>query len=169
MQREQISIPKILLYILAVLLLYVLQTSWFGTWSIRGYHLDLLPALVAAAALLDGPTEGVIVGVAVGLFYDLGFIGIDGLYPLFFMLFGLIAGAMSRLTLSGSYVSMLLMTAVEMLVLGLVRYFVYLLPQAGASFLLVLQQIVGGTLLTCMFCFIVYLPMRRISRIFTDR
>lgn len=169
MQREQISIPKILLYILAVLLLYVLQTSWFGTWSIRGYHLDLLPALVAAAALLDGPTEGVIVGVAVGLFYDLGFIGIDGLYPLFFMLFGLIAGAMSRLTLSGSYVSMLLMTAVEMLVLGLVRYFVYLLPQAGASFLLVLQQIVGGTLLTCIFCFIVYLPMRRISRIFTDR
>lgn len=169
MQREQISIPKILLYILAVLLLYVLQTSWFGTWSIRGYHLDLLPALVAAAALLDGPTEGVIVGVAVGLFYDLGFIGVDGLYPLFFMLFGLIAGAMSRLTLSGSYVSMLLMTAVEMLVLGLVRYFVYLLPQAGASFLLVLQQIVGGTLLTCIFCFIVYLPMRRISRIFTDR
>lgn len=169
MQRERISIPQILLYILTALLLYVLQTSWFGTWSIRGYHLDLLPAIVAAAALLDGPAEGVIIGIVVGLFYDLGFIGIDGLYPLFFMLFGLVAGALSRLTLSGSYVSMLLMTAFEMVVLGLLRYFVYLLPQAGASFLLVLQQIVGGTLLTCLFCFIVYLPMRKISRAFADR
>ena len=152
MQRERISIPQIVLYLLLALILYVLQTSWFGTWSIRGYHLDLLPAIVAAAALLDGPVEGVILGVAVGLFYDLGFIGVDGLYPLFFMLFGLVAGALSRLALSGSYVSMLLMTAFEMIVLGLIRYFVYLLPQAGASFLLVLQQIVGGTLLTCVFC-----------------
>ena len=108
-------------------------------------------------------------GIAVGLFYDLGFIGIDGLYPLFFMLFGLVAGAMSRLTLSGSYVSMMLMTAFEMVVLGLLRYFAYLLPQAGASFALVLQQIVGGTLLSCVFCFIVYLPMRKISRAFADR
>ena len=55
MQRERISIPKNVLYIVMALLLYVLQSSWFGMWSIRGYHLDLLPALVAAAALLDGP------------------------------------------------------------------------------------------------------------------
>lgn len=169
MQRERLSIPKIVLYILVALTVYVLQTTLFGAWSIRGYHLDMLPALVAAAALLDGPMEGVIIGVVVGLFYDLGFIGIDGLYPLYFMLFGLAAGAMSRLTLSGSYISMLIMTALEMVVLGLVRYFAYLLPQAGASFALVLQQIVGGTLLSCVFCFVVYLPMRKISRIFADR
>ena len=82
MQRERLSIPKIVLYILVALTVYVLQTTLFGAWSIRGYHLDMLPALVAAAALLDGPMEGVIIGVVVGLFYDLGFIGIDGLYPL---------------------------------------------------------------------------------------
>ena len=66
MQRERLSIPKIVLYILLVLIIYVLQTTLFGAWSIRGYHVDLLPALVAAAALLDGPAEGVIVGIAVG-------------------------------------------------------------------------------------------------------
>ncbi len=169
MQREQLSIPKILLYILFALLIYVLQTCLFGTWSIRGYHLDLLPALVAAAALLDGPVEGVIIGVTVGLFYDLGFIGIDGLYPLFFLIFGFIAGEMSRLTLSGSYVSMVLMTAFEMVVLGLVRYFAYLLPQTGASFGLVLRQIIGGTLLACLFCFIIYGSMQKISRRFANR
>ena len=112
MQREYVSIPKIVLYILFALLVYVLQSTIYGTWSLRGYHLDLLPALVAAAALLDGPAEGVIIGVTVGLFYDMGFIGVDGLYPLFFLLFGFIAGEMSRLSLSGSYVSMVLMTSV---------------------------------------------------------
>lgn len=169
MQREQLSIPKIVLYILFALLVYALQTSLFGTWSIRGYHLDLLPALVAAAALMDGPVEGVILGVTVGLLYDVGFIGVDGLYPLFFLLFGFIAGEMSRLTLSGSYVSMLLMTAFEMIVLGLVRYFAYLLPQTGASFGLVLRQIIGGTLLSCLFCVVVYWPMQKLSRRFADR
>ena len=131
--------------------------------------MDLLPALVVAAALLDGPVEGVILGVTVGLFYDLGFIGIDGLYPIFFVLFGLVAGVISQLTLSGSYVSMLIMTSIEMIVLGLMRFFVYLLPQAGASFALVLQQIIGGTVLTCVFSFAVYLPMHRISRTFAER
>ena len=169
MQRERLSIPKIVLYILLALLLCVVQTTLFGAWSIAGYHVDVLPALVVAAALLDGPAEGMIVGIAVGLLYDLGFIGIDGLYPLFFLLFGLGAGVFSRMALSGSYVSMLLTTAFEMVLLGLLRYFAYLLPQAGASLGLVFRQVAAGTLLTCLFSFVAYFPMRRISRLFADR
>ena len=34
---------------------------------------------------------------------------------------------------------------------------------AGASFLIVLRQLAVGTVLTCLFCFIVYLPLRRLS------
>ena len=166
MQREQLSIPKLLCYALLVLAVYVVQTSLLGAWSFRGYHLDLLPAFVAAAALWDGPMEGAVTGIIVGVFYDLGFIGIDGLYPLFFLLFGLVAGALSRLALSRSYVSMLMMNACEMVLLGLLRYLVYLLPQKGASVSLVLQQVVGGTLLSCLLCFIVYWPVGRISRRF---
>ena len=47
MQRERLSIPKIVLYILLALLLYVVQTTLFGAWSIAGYHVDVLPALVS--------------------------------------------------------------------------------------------------------------------------
>lgn len=169
MQREQVSIPKIVLYAVLALVFYALQTSLFGTWSIRGFHIDLMPCFVAAAALLDGPMEGVIVGVIVGVLYDLGFVGIDGVYPIFFMLFGLIAGLLSRLTLSRNYVSMMMLTAGEMITLGLLRYFVYLLPQKGASFSLVLQQIIGGTLLACVLSFLVYWPICRLSRKFADR
>ena len=169
MQREQVCIPKMLLYLLLLTALYALQSSLFGTWSIRGFHIDLLPCFVAAAGLLDGPAEGAIMGIAVGVFYDLGFVGLDGVYPVFFLLFGLLAGALSRLTLSRNYVSMMMLTASEMLALGLLRYFLFLLPQKGASFGLVLQQLVGGTLLALALCFVVYGPMRRISRRFETR
>ena len=37
------------------------------------------------------------------------------------------------------------------------------LMHAGASFLIVLRQLAVGTVLTCLFCFIVYLPLRRLS------
>lgn len=167
MQREQVSIPKIILYILFALIFYAVQSSTFGAWSIRGYHLDLLPLFVAGAALLDGPTEGAIMGVVIGLLYDLGLGGLDGLYPIFFMLFGMVAGVMSRLTLSRNYISMLLVSSVEMIMIDLLRYFCYLLPQ-GASLGLILQQTLGSTLLAGLVCFIVYAPMHKISRKFSS-
>ena len=150
MQRELISIPKMLLYALVTVLVYVIQTSVFGAHPLFGYHVDLLPAAVTAAALLDGPVEGAVVGLLAGVLYDVGLVGMDGIYPIYFMLYGLLGGLISRTALAG----------------GFLRYFVQLMRE-GASFLLVLHQTVGGTLVACMLCFIVYLPMRRISRAFS--
>ena len=149
MQRELISIPKMLLYALVTILVYVIQTTVFGAHPLFGYHVDLLPAAVTAAALLD-----------------VGLVGMDGIYPIWFMLYGLLGGLISRTALAGGFLSMVLMNAFEMLLLGMLRYFVQLMRE-GASFLLVLHQTVGGTLVACMLCFIVYLPMRRISRAFS--
>ena len=148
MQRELISIPKMLLYALVTVLVYVIQTSVFGAHPLFGYHVDLLPAAVTAAALLDGPVEGAVVGLLAGVLYDVGLVGMDGIYPIWFMLYGLLGGLISRTALAGGFLSMVLM-------------------REGASFLLVLHQTVGGTLVACMLCFIVYLPMRRISRAFS--
>lgn len=166
MQQETLSLPKLMLYLLYLLLFYALQSSLFGTWAVRGFHLDLLPCFAVAAGLLDGPAEGAVVGIGVGILYDLGMNGIDGVYPIFFLLCGVLAGVLCQLTLSRNYASMLLLTAAEMLVLGLGRYFFFLLPQQGASFALVLQQVLGGTLLACVLCFAVYLPLRAINRRF---
>ena len=66
--------------------------------------------------------------------------------------------ACTRLALAGGFLSMVLMNAVEMLLFGMLRYFVQLMPQ-GASFLLVLHQTVGGTLIACVLCALVYLPI----------
>ena len=169
MQRERLSIPKIVLYILLALLLYVVQTTLFGAWSIAGYHVDVLPALVVAAALLDGPAEGMIVGIAVGPAVRSGLYRDRRAVPVVFPAVRAGGRAFSRMALSGSYVSMLLTTAFEMVLLGLLRYFAYCCRRRGASLGLVLRQVAAGTLLTCLFSFVAYFPMRRISRLFADR
>ena len=88
MQREHISIPKLIAYVLFSVIIFALQTGTFGGMRIFGSAVDLLPALVTAAALLSGPAEAAVVGLTVGICYDLSFTGVDGLYPLFFLLFG---------------------------------------------------------------------------------
>ena len=54
MQREHISIPKLIAYMLFSVIIFALQTGTFGGMRIFGSAVDLLPALVTAAALLGG-------------------------------------------------------------------------------------------------------------------
>ena len=159
MQREHISIPKLIAYVLFSVIIFALQTGTFCGMRIFGSAVDLLPALVTAAALLGGPAEAAVVGLTVGICYDLSFTGVDGLYPLFFLLFGYAAGKLCQRLLTRNYISMLILTAFECVLL---RY-LFSLMHAGASFLIVLRQLAIGTVLTCLFCFIVYLPLRRLS------
>ena len=77
-------------------------------------------------------------------------------------LFGYAAGKLCQRLLTRNYISMLILTAFECVLLGLLRY-LFSLMHAGASFLIVLRQLAVGTVLTCLFCFIVYLPLRRLS------
>ena len=78
------------------------------------------------------------------------------------LLFGYAAGKLCQRLLTRNYISMLILTAFECVLLGLLRY-LFSLMHAGASFLIVLRQLAVGTVLTCLFCFIVYLPLRRLS------
>ncbi len=86
--------------------------------------------------------------------------------PHLFMLFGMAAGAMSRLTLSRNYVSMLMLNAVEMVVIDLLRYFCYLLPQKGAPFGLCCSRRSAARCSPACCAFAVYVPMAKISRKF---
>lgn len=47
--------------------------------------------------------------MTVGICYDLSFTGVDGLYPLFFLLFGYAAGKLCQRLLTRNYISMLIL------------------------------------------------------------
>ena len=86
-----------------------------GTLGTHGFCTD------PAAALLGGPAEAAVTGLTVGICYDLSFTGVDGLYPLFFLLFGYAAGKLCLRLLTRNYISMLFLTAFECVLLGLLR------------------------------------------------
>lgn len=166
MQRERISILKIITYAALLVLLHLVETSSGVHWRILGFRLDVLPAVMAAVALLDGPVEGVILGLITGVLYDIGFTGTEGMYPLYFMLFGVGAGLFSHRYLRKIFPSMLLITACSMLFLDLFRYGFLVLMGTSSSFLIFMRMACGETLVTLIFTPAVYLAVRFISRRF---
>lgn len=165
MQRKRPAILKVVLYILFLILVYVIETANMPL-SIFGFRVDLLPCIPAAIALMEGPLFGGAFGLMTGILYDVGFIGIDGLFPLYYMLFGLAAGALSMRFLRRMFPSMLLLNTCGMLVLNLFRYGIVVLLMGGTSFPLAFQSMCGEILVTVALSPIVYLPVRTIARRF---
>ncbi len=162
-REKHISIPKLIAYVLFSVIIFALQTGTFGGMRIFGSAVDLLPALVTAAALLGGPAEAAVVGLTVGICYDLSFTGVDGLYPLFFSCCSAMPPESSARDCSPAITfpcsSLRRLSVCCSVCCGIF----FSLMHAGASFLIVLRQLAVGTVLTCLFCFIVYLPLRRLS------
>ena len=166
MQRERIPVLKMILYTVLLILFYVLETANGMPVRIFGFRADVLPCVMAAVALMDGPVEGCVLGLLTGVLYDVGFTGPEGLYPLYFMLFGTAAGFFSRRYLRRIFPSMLLITAASMLLLDLMRYGFSMLLGKNAPFLLFFQAACAETLIAAVLCPIAYLLVCAVSRRF---
>lgn len=71
---------------------YVLQTSLGLRISIFGAHIDLLPPLLAAVGVVMGSGAGMVCGLVTGVLYDISGSGVDGIYPLYYMIWGIGCG-----------------------------------------------------------------------------
>ena len=92
---KRMNLPPALRVVLCIVLLLVacvLQRSLGVRLSVFGVHIDLLPLIVAAVAVLMGSGAGFVCGFAAGLLYDASGIGIEGLYPLYYLICGIVCG-----------------------------------------------------------------------------
>lgn len=165
MLRERPPILKIVLYLLFLILVYVVETAQIPL-AVFGFRVDLLPCIPAAIALMEGPALGALFGLFTGILYDVGFIGVDGLFPIYYMLFGIAAGVVSMRFLRRMFPSMLLLSACGMLLIGMIRYGISVLLVSRAPFLLAFQAMCGEILVTAALSPLVYLPVRTIARKF---
>lgn len=164
MQSERISPVKILLYTGLLFLIFVLETAL--PIRLFGFRIDVLPCVALAAALLDGPVEGVFLGLLTGLFYDVSYTGAEGLLSIYYMLCSGLAGFLSQRYLRKMLPSMYLLTACVALPIGLCRYAYSWLEQKPTEALLFFQKLCGETLIMVAFSTIVYGIVRMISRRF---
>ena len=83
---------RVVCCILLLTLAYVLQSSLGVRVFIFGVHIDILPLIVAAVGIVMGSGAGLACGLFAGLLYDVAGTGVEGLYPLYYMICGLACG-----------------------------------------------------------------------------
>lgn len=164
MQREQQPTAQIVCYLLVLLAVYLLNTVL--PMELFGFRLDLILCVPAAVALMEGPYLGLILGFAAGVCYDMAFTGVEGLYPIYFMIFGVAAGLFADRFLRRIFASMLLLTVTAVLGLAGLRLIGFFIFQERFSLVLYVQQVCGEALVTAVLSPVVYFPIRQLYRRF---
>lgn len=167
MQRDGKFVLKFICYGLLTVLVYLLETGTpLHRVRLLDVSVDVLACLPAAAALFEGPALGTAIGFLTGLLYDLAGNGIEGLYPLYFMLFAALAGGVSGRWLRRIWPSHLLLTAGGMLALRLIQFGLMMVVDSGFPALAFLQSMYAQVLVALLFSPVIYLLCRFIARRF---
>ena len=167
MQRDGKLVLKFICYGLLTVLVYLLETGTpLHHTELLGVAVDVLACVPAGVALFEGPALGAAVGFLTGLLYDLAGNGLEGLYPLYYMLFAVLAGGISGRWLRRMWPSHLLLTAGGMLLLRLLEFGLMTIVENGFPALAFLQTMYAQVLVAVIFSPVIYLLCRLIARRF---
>lgn len=161
LKEHRLPIWRILCYLLVLFIVFLIGSAPVPL-NIHGYRIDLLGCVTAAIALMEGPYLGMTFGILTGLAYDIGRSGIEGFYPMYYMLFGIAAGIFANRFLRRIFPSMLLLTAAAAIGVDIFRLFGMFLLQQRFDLLYYAQYSCGEALLTVLLSPLVYLPVRAI-------
>ena len=114
-------LTKWLIYTLGLFPVWVLDAIILPRYPIGGVSPMLLPAAVAAVAVLEGAFAGTGFGLAVGLFWELAYPGGMGALVIGMALAGMLAGAVSQYALQQSLPGCLLCSAGALIFLDAFR------------------------------------------------
>ena len=167
MQRDRTTTYKIVIYAVFLVILYLLETATgLGGLHMFGARLDLLFSVPAAVALFETPAVGAAVGLMTGILYDLAGTGVEGLLPLYFMLFATFAAAISGRYLRRIWPSHLLLTAGGMLILRGIQFVAAAILGQAYPVLPFLRSMYGEILAAIVLSPLIYLPARTLARRF---
>lgn len=160
MQPKSYRVFKWVMYALATLLLCALHAMFFCNIRVLGLTPFLYPMLPAMAAMFEGPRQGAVFALALGVLCDLlvpapfrGFFAV--VFPVIAVLSGGIAGRLQ----SRGFLCALIVSSVGLLATGAFRMLVQIL--SGGRYLGLMARIaLGEALLTLPFLLIV-LPLYR--------
>ncbi len=167
MQRDDKFVLKFISYGLLTVLIFLLETGTpLRRWTLLGVSVDFLACVSPAVALFEGPALGAAVGFLSGLLLDLAGNGVEGLYPLYFMLFAALAGAAGGRWLRRIWPSHLILTAAGMLALKLLQFGLLRLTLEAFPSFLYLQTMYAQILAALVVSPVIYLLCRFIARRF---
>ncbi len=163
MSKKPFWALRVLACMVGIVVCFVIESSLSIRISVLGAHFDLLPPIVASAAICLGSPAGILCGIVAGLMYDSSGAEIEGLYPLYYMCWGIIGGMLGERK-RVRQLNMIIMLSIEMTaLLSLLRYLFYFQFIVDTSLIFVVKAIVASALLTMLVCPFVYLAVRAIA------
>ncbi len=133
---------KIITYFVLILLLFLLQSSFFCYLKLADVVPNLLIILTVSVALMDGRMEGCIVGFLCGLLIDINYGSLPGLYALGFLLTGYLAGFFNRIYYREDITLPILIIAGGDIFYGLYMFITGFLSRGRTDFLFYLRRII---------------------------
>lgn len=152
---------QIACYTLLLLAAFLISTTT-APLTLWEYRIDLLGCLTPAVALMEGPYLGMVFGLLTGVMYDVGQSGVEGFYPIYYMVFGVAAGLFANRFLRRIFPSMLLLTVISVMGVAVLRLFGMFILQQRFDLLLYAQRSCGQALFAVLCSPLVYLPVRAV-------
>lgn len=163
MTRQQSEALRVLGCAAVMILFYIVESSLGRFISVFGTHFDFLPPMVAATAILFGCPAGMVCGVLAGFLYDVSGAQLEGLYPLYFMLCGIVCG-MIRDWYRIHRIALTAIFSVGMtLILSIVRYLFYFQFTVNTGVLYYIKGMVLQSILTAVICPLAFWIVRCIA------
>jgi hypothetical protein len=165
-ERIKRDVFKYALYVLLTLIVFAIQSSRLIDVQIFGAAADVMPFIVAALALYEGPYAAGGIGFLAGLLLSLHSDSLEGLDSLFLALFGVVFAMLSTMFFRENI--MLCFTAGAVCLAGteLVKYVFYYYLADGVGLFAGLTLLAGKLLRSAAGGFLVCLAVRAISRRF---
>ncbi|MCR5829563.1 MAG: rod shape-determining protein MreD [Lachnospiraceae bacterium] len=122
-------IIRAIVLILGSFILYVLQTGLFSSFSLAGVVPDLLMILVVSIGFMRGRTKAMLAGLLCGFYIDCCYSSVVGIFPLFYIIIGNLAGFSHKIYDDDDHMTPLMLTAVGELLYNLMYFVVFYLLQ----------------------------------------
>lgn len=150
---------RILITAIIVLVNFILQTTLFQSFAVRGVFPNTSLIIVVSYALLRGRKEGCIVGVATGLLFDIFFGTTMGFYIVLYLLAGLIVGRSQKNFYRENYLLPILFCLAATITFESIHFAAELLLRKEGNLLYFVLQVL---LPLCVYTAIITVPIYRV-------
>lgn len=120
-------IIRVLFVLLQTVILFVLQTGVFSEIALAGVVPDLLLILVISVAFMRGRIPAMLTGMVAGLMMDCTYCSVIGIFALFYMIIGYLAGYSHKVYDENDYTIPLVLIGAGELLFNLMYFIVFLL------------------------------------------
>ncbi|MBQ2881634.1 MAG: rod shape-determining protein MreD [Clostridia bacterium] len=155
---------KIILYSLGFILLFLIEAV-FRPINLYGVAPMYVLCGVSAMGILEKEKFGAIFGLIFGLLCDFTSGSIFGSQALVFMITGFIAGTLTEITLSKSFISTLIITEASVLVFGGLKSLFYIILNEETPLSVLIYVLLPKLILTLPFSILVYFMLKFFQKI----